>query len=76
MTFRSFLLVPILLLTLLAGCATTRRDTQRWVVLPTAMEVNIGQSMAGSISQQYKIHRDAKITAYVQALGAKVASVW
>lgn len=68
--------LPVLSAVLLvAGCATTRRDTQRWVVLPTAYEVSIGQSMAGDISQQYKTLNDAKVTAYVQSLGAQIASV-
>lgn len=57
------------------GCASTRRDTARFTILPTAYEVSIGQSMAESVGKQYKTYGDAKITSYIQSLGAQVASV-
>jgi len=73
--FRLIALTLLVLLPLVSGCATTRRDTQKWAILPTALEVNLGQSMAANIGTQYKISTDGKLTAYVQSLGAKVASV-
>jgi len=75
MRTRPGLFLFVLLIVNLSACATTRRDTARWVILPTAYEVSIGQSMAESIGQQYKSLNDAKITAYVRSLGAQVASV-
>lgn len=73
---RLFLLALAIPLVLFgSGCATTRRDTQRWVILPTAFEVGVGQSVAAGIQQQYKTLSDPNINAYIQALGARIAAV-
>jgi beta-barrel assembly-enhancing protease len=73
-TLRNSLLF-LLLLPLVSGCATTRRDTQKWVILPTAFEVSVGQSVAAGIHQQFKPLNDKEIETYVQSLGYRIVSV-
>ena len=75
MSFRRSLLILLVVSLLAPGCASTRRNTQDWVVLPTAYEVSIGQAMAEGVGQRYKMYQDPGINAYVSSLGARVASV-
>jgi predicted Zn-dependent protease len=67
-----FLLVFV---TFFSGCASTRRNTQKWVFLPTSFEVSVGQSVASGISTQFKTLNDKEINGYIQSLGFRIVSV-
>jgi predicted Zn-dependent protease len=75
MNIRRLVLYLLFLLPLISSCATSRRGTQKWVILPTAFEVSVGQSVASGISTQFKTLNDREIDGYVQSLGIKVVSV-
>jgi len=71
---RTLLLLAIFFF-LLPGCAATRRDTHKWVFLPSAFEVSVGQSVASGIQRQFKPLDDREVVTYVQSLGYRIASV-
>jgi predicted Zn-dependent protease len=58
-----------------SGCASMRRGTQSWVVLPTSMEVGVGQGVAEQITQQYPVYNNAEVGLYISGLGEKIVSV-
>jgi predicted Zn-dependent protease len=57
------------------GCASMRRGTQSWVVLPTSMEVGVGQGVAEQITRQYPVYNHAEVSRYIGSLGEKIVSV-
>jgi predicted Zn-dependent protease len=59
----------------LIGCAATRRGTQSWVLLPTSMEVGIGQGVSQNVVRKYPVFENKEIGQYVQALGKKITTV-
>jgi beta-barrel assembly-enhancing protease len=68
-----FLLLAVI--PLIAGCAATRRETQRFVILPTSFEVAVGQSVAAGIHQRFKGYQNSTIQTYVRELGNKIVAV-
>jgi predicted Zn-dependent protease len=72
-TVSAVLMVFVLLGAL--GCASMRRGTQAWVILPTSMEVGVGQGVADNVVQQYPAYQNAAVNAYIQGLGAKIAAI-
>lgn len=68
-----FLLVLALVL---GGCASLRRGgTGGWVILPTALEVSIGQAVDGGIRGQYPLLRDEALQDYIGFVGQRLAAV-
>lgn len=60
----------------LGGCASLRRGgTGGWVILPTALEVSIGQAVDGSIRGQYPLLKDEALQDYVGFIGQRLAAV-
>lgn len=77
MTLRlwSILLLPAFAALLTAGCVSLRRGTQDWVVLPTALEVSIGQGVDTNIRSRYPVLKDDALRDYVGWLGQRVVAV-
>ena len=67
--------IALCLLSLLWGCASLRRDTQKWVVLPASMEVGVGQGVATNVLQQYPEYKNPQVIRYIQGLGAKIVTI-
>lgn len=69
------LLICLLLSGLPFGCASLNRGTENWVVLPTSMEVEVGQQVVANVQQEYKVYQNPGVTQYIQRLGANIASI-
>lgn len=60
---------------ILSGCATTRRGTQAWVILPTSMEVGVGQGVVENVEQQYPVYKNAEVNRYISGLGQQIVGI-
>jgi predicted Zn-dependent protease len=69
----SAIVVVVLLSLTLGGCATTGINQGQVNVISEADEVTLGQQMSVEVAKQYPIYNNAAVTAYVQAVGEKLA---
>jgi predicted Zn-dependent protease len=66
----------LLLLTLLSGCATNPVSGKKEVALMSEeQEITIGREADPKIRKQYGVYDDAKLQAYVQRVGEKLAGL-
>jgi predicted Zn-dependent protease len=65
----------LMLVALLAGCATTGPGGERSLILiDTATEIRMGAETDVGIRQEYPVHEDGALAAYVSDVGARVAA--
>jgi predicted Zn-dependent protease len=69
------LLTCLLLSGLPFGCASLNRGTENWVILPTAMEVSVGQQVTSNVIEEYPLNQHTGVNMYVQRLGANIVSI-
>ena len=67
------ILAAALLPLALGGCATTGINRGQMNIISSDEEVKLGQEMSVEVAKQYPIHNNAAVTAYVKAVGDKVA---
>ena len=67
-----FLLMPLILLCSCATLTTTKHDP---VIIPEFMEIQFGLATKLQVDAQYKSYNDRELSAYVTAIGNRLASV-
>jgi predicted Zn-dependent protease len=73
---RRALPILLLLLTLLPGCATNPVSGKKEVALMSEeKEITIGRQADPEIRKEYGVYDDAKLQAYVQQVGQKLAGL-
>ena len=66
----------LLVLLLVAGCATTQSGiTRGLIVIPKSVEVMLGKSVADAVVAEYGVIDDAAISDYVSGVGARLVAV-
>ena len=67
------MLAAALLPLALGGCATTGINRGQMNIVSSDEEVKLGQELSVEVAKQYPIYNNAAVTAYVQAVGDKIA---
>lgn len=67
------MLAAALLPLALGGCATTGINQGQMNMVSSDEEVKLGQEMSVEVAKQYPVYNNAAVTAYVQAVGDRIA---
>lgn len=65
----------LILATAVVGCATSGINKGDFNMISTAEEVSMGKDFAIEIENEFEVHNDPELTAYVQSVGGRIAAI-